>query len=173
MGADEDIKIGVASVTYKGTNLGHTKGGVVVSYGPEYTDITADEYGKTPVDKALAGEKVTIKVPLAEEAWSNFKVAMPAGRQATGVAGTNLEVGADAGKLLSEEAGILRLHPTARAAGDLTKDFVGYKAVATGSAELNFKVDEERVIEVTFELLIDETKVAGNRLFHIGIDSIS
>jgi len=43
-----------------------------------------------------------------------------------------------------------------------------YKAYVASAVTLNHKIDEEKLVEVTFEALLDETKTDGNYLGMIG-----
>ena len=158
-----NVKLGVCSVTFNGVPLGHTKGGVVVTYTPDYHDVTVDQYGNTVVEKVLIGEKLTAKVPLAESTLANLAVAIPAG-DGTG----NLTIGKQAGELMAQYAKELVLHPIANEANDLDEDVVFFKALNTGEVALNFMFDGERVVEVTFEALLDETQTDGSYLGLIG-----
>jgi len=162
-----NIKIGACSVVFGTTNLGHTKGGVEVTYSPEYADITADQYGNTPIDKALIGETMTVKVPLTESQVANLAIAMPLG-ELDGATDARLTVGKDAGARLAAEAAKLVLHPLVNAANDLSDDIVLHKAAVHGEVVLPFMVDEQRVIEVEFVAFIDTTKSTGNYLGHMG-----
>lgn len=157
-----NIKIGACSVSFNGADLGHTKGGVTVNYSPEYADIQADQYGNTVIDKALIGEKLTVKVPLAESQVANLAKAIPLGT----LAGTNkrLTIGKDAGARLAALAAQLVLHPLVNAASNRDDDVVIYKAVVSEEVELSYAVDEERVVEVTFTALIDTAKASGSYL---------
>lgn len=162
-----NIKIGACSVVLGTTNLGHTKGGVEVTYSPEYADITADQFGNTVIDKALIGEAMTVKVPLTESQVANLAIAMPLG-ELDGATDGRLTIGKDAGARLAAEAAKLVLHPLVNAANDLSDDIVIHKAVVHGEVVLPFMVDEQRVIEVEFIALIDTTKSTGNYLGHMG-----
>lgn len=169
MAADIDnVKIGVCSVTFDDVDLGHTKGGVVLSYAPEYHDVTVDKYGNTPVDEVLIGERFVARVPLAEATLANIQVAIPAGE----TDGSKVTVGKDSGESMAASAAELVLHPIANDSDDLSEDVVIYKAVVTNTVEVGFTYDGERVLEVEFTALIDESKSSGNRLGLIG-DSTS
>lgn len=159
-----NVKLGVCSVSFDGTDLGHTKGGVVVTYEPSIHEKTVDKYGETVVDAIVTGERLTAKVPLAESTLSNLGIAIPAGTES----GSKLNIGVDAGESLSGDAAELVLHPSANDADDLTEDVVFRSAVSIESVELNFMVDEEKVFEVTFLALIDESQSAGEYLGFIG-----
>lgn len=165
MGDITKVKVGVCSVTYNGLDLGHTKGGVEVSYEPQHMDVSVDKYGETVVEKYLTGEKFTAKVPLAEFTIANLRNAIP---QATfaGAANARILIGASAGQSAKADAYQLVLHPIGE--GTRAFDIVMHKAYVASTIELMHKVDEVKVIEVTFEALLDETKSDGNYLGLIG-----
>ncbi len=160
-----NVKVGACSVTFNTTDLGHTKGGVEVSYEPIYHDVSVDKYGETVVEKYLIGEKITAKVPLAELTIANLKVAMPQGTFA-GAANARLTLGKTAGQRAGASAAQLVLHPLNM--GTRANDIVLHKAYASSTVDLKMKVDEENVYEVEFEALLDETKSDGNYLGLIG-----
>lgn len=160
-----NVELGVCSVTFNSVDLGHTKGGVEVSYEPEYKDVSVDKYGNTVVEKYLIGEKLTVKVPLAEFTIANLKVAMPQGSFA-GAANARVTIGATAGQVASTDSAQLVLHPLSE--GTRRHDMVIHKAYVSSTITLNHAVDEEKIIEVTFEALLDESKSDGNYLGYIG-----
>lgn len=159
------VKVGVCSVSFNGLDLGHTKGGVEVSYEPSHHDVTVDKYGETPVEKFLLGEKLSVKVPLAEFTIDNAKIGIPQGQYA-GAANRRLTIGASAGQSGRADAAQLVLHPINE--GTRQHDIVLYKAYVDSQVVLAHRVDEEKIIEVTFIALLDETKSDGNYLGLIG-----
>jgi len=163
-----NVKLGVCSVTFGGTDLGHTKGGVEVVYTPEYHDTTVDKYGNTVARKTLIGEKLVARVPLAESQLSNIAVAIPGSTNDSDMQ----TIGRGAGYDLDGSDAELVLHPTANTSGDRTEDVILYKAVVSNEISLKFMVDDEKVIEVEFEAIIDESKDDGSYLGLIG-DSAS
>ena len=162
-----NVKMGVCSVTFGTTALGHTKGGVTVTYEPDIHDITVDQYGSTPAEKVLIGQKLKATVPLAESSIANLAIAIPEGEAGA----ESIKIGGKVGLRLSDVAETLVLHPIANDSDDLSEDVVIYKAVVTNSIEIPFKVDEERVIELEFEGLVDETRDDGDMLGLIGDSS--
>lgn len=166
MGDVTKVKVGACSVTYNGLDLGHTKGGVEVSYEPEYKDVAVDAYGNTVVDKYLVGEKFTAKVPLAEFTIANLKNAIPQSTFA-GAANARILIGQKAGQnKASSLTAQLVLHPLNE--GTRAFDIVIHKAYVASTITLSHTVDGEKLIEVTFEAILDETKTAGNYLGLIG-----
>lgn len=159
------VRVGVCTVTFNGTDLGLTKGGVTVSYEPSYHDIAVDQYGETIVDSVLVGEKFSAKVPLAESTIANMKVAMPNGTFA-GAANKRLTLGKTSGTRQSTLAAQLVLHPQNE--GTRVNDVVIYKAFVNSTIELAHTIDGEKILEVEFMALLDSTKSDGNYLGLIG-----
>lgn len=162
-----NVKVGVCDVYFNGTHLGHTQGGVEISYEPEYHEVAVDAYGSTPVEKYLMGERLTAVVPLAEYTQANLRIAMP---QATSAgAGDRSTVGAKAGKQATTDAAQLILHPVGES--DNAFDVVFHQAYVDSVITVSHKNDEDRIIEVTFVALLDESKSDGNYLGFIGDSS--
>ena len=159
-----NVKLGVCSVKFNNVDLGHTKGGVTVTYEPTYHDVTVDMYGETPVDKRLLGEKLLAKVPLAESTLANLQIAIPEGT----TSGSKLTIGSTVGDSLADESKQLVLHPIANASDNLDDDVIFHKAVVSSTIEMPFANDGEKIIEVEFTALLDETKSDGNYLGFIG-----
>lgn len=163
------VRLGVCSVTYKGTDLGHTIGGVEFTYSPEYKEVMVDKYGKSVVEKFLVGERVKAKFSLAEWTLANLQVAID---QSTLQGDDSVSGGSVAGKRASTKAGLLVLHPIENAASVKDDDISIYKAtVAGGELTIALNNDGERVLPVEMDGLIDENRSDGNMLFFIG-DSV-
>lgn len=173
MGNLQNVRIGACSVTFGGTDLGHTKDGAEFEFERKFEDLMVDQYGETPVDMALTGQNLRIKVFLAEVTAANLEVAIPENNYETGGSGTKVGLGTDAGYLLRADSAELVLHPLKNESSDTTEDITVYKAVSAESVPLNYKIDEQRIVEVTFRALIDETKGNGRRLGHIGPSDFS
>lgn len=159
------IALGVCDATFDSVALGHTKGGVECVYEPVWHDVKVDQYGDTVVKKRLMGEKFTAKVPLAEYTVANLKVGIPAGT-VVGTSTKRLDVGSSAGKSSTTLAAPLLLHPVD--ATGVEHDIKIHKAMVGSQVTLSHVNDGERIIECTFEALIDESKTDGARLFSIG-----
>lgn len=168
------VTIGACRVTHGGVDLGHTLDGVELEFTREFEDLTVDAYGSTPVNKALTGQKMTAKFKLAEIDANRLNSAIPEGAHAVGGAGERVALGNNSGYLLGVDAKELILRPLRNVAGGSTADdVVIYRAVSIESVTLNYKVDEQRVIEVTMEGLIDESRGDGRLLGHIGSTNVS
>lgn len=170
----ENLRIGHVQVIFNSVNLGLTKDGAVVTYEPSFADVGADKYGETPVDKVLIGENLQVQVTLAEPSIGNLEEAIAASDTDTGAGGSRLNIGREAGfSLRDSAAAILVLHPIKNVAGDLREDVTIYRAAPIETVELAYKVNEQRVFQITFQALPDETYDNGRRLGHIGITNVS
>jgi len=163
------IQLGVCDVTYKGVDLGHTIGGVTVTYTPEYHETKVDKYGSSVVEKFLVGERMVAKGSLAEWTLANLQVAIG---QSTLSGDDSVTIGSFAGKKASLKAGLLLLHPIAAGASVRDYDVAIYKAVVTSELTIEHKNDGEKVLPVEFDGLVDENRSDGNLIGFIG-DSIS
>lgn len=166
-------RMGAASITFGGQTIGHTSGGVTFHYEPHLNDIIFDQYGDTPADKILGGENLQIVVNLAEPVVDLLQVAIPEGIQAGSGGNKRLTIGKDAGFSLRSVAAQLVLHPLDKTVSDTTEDVVIYKAVVADTVELNYEVDNQRVFQVTFQALLDESFGNSRRLGHVGTTNVS
>lgn len=153
--------------------LGQTHGGVEFSFEREFSDLVVDKYGNMPVDMALTGQNLLIKAILAEMTTENISRGIPEGNYAEQGTDSKLELGRDSGLLMSTIAGLLRLHPRRNAADNRDEDIYVYLAVSHETVELAYKIEEQRVLEVTWRALVDEDRDDGNRLGRIGDVDIS
>ena len=168
------VRIGACQVFYKSRDLGHTLGGVELSLDREFKDINVDKYGTTAVDKALTGQNFKAKVTLAQPDFYNLDVAMPESSAFDGAGGLDrVNIGTDAGFLLRGEGGLLVLHPLNKAVSDFSEDINIYIAVSVETVEMAYKVDEQRVLAITFQALVSESYDSGRRLGHIGPAAVS
>lgn len=161
-----NVDLGTCDVYVGGRHIGHTIGGVEVVYSPEFHETKVDKYAGA-VERWLIGESLMAKVPMAEATLTNLKEAMTHATAGSGF----VSIGSKAGKRSSTAAELVRLHPIGNADADKSDDVVIYRATVTNEITIPFKNDGEKVIEVEFTGLIDESKSDGNLLGLIG-DSV-
>lgn len=174
-GQFDSIRIGVCDIYWTpncgyGSEiyLGLTKGGVELTYTPEFYDLTVDQYGKTPVDSVLIGEAVSVKIPLAETDLNKLSLFAPtATAHTSGGKIERLTFGQRPGLRLGRHAGVLRFHPVAMG-DDSSEDVTIYRAVNKGALQLNYKLDSETIYELEIVALIDRNRMNGELLFEIG-----
>jgi len=169
MASITNVRVSAATIRFKGNDLGHIQGGVTIIYSPEYHDVQVDKYGSSIAEKVLTGENLKVECNLVESTVANYLIGIPASTSAG--AGDRATIGRQAGRRMSTDAGELVVHPEENGATDYSDDVVIHKAVASADMESAFEVDGERLVPVTFQAIIDETKVDGNLLGHIGDSS--
>lgn len=153
----DNVHLGRCDIEYNNIDLGATLGGCEFHYIPEYHLTKVDNY--TGYAKStLVSERATAVVRLAESSIANLKVAMPAGTTSGAATPTSIYVG-DGTPHTGYE---LKLSPV-----DTSYVITVYKAIVVSEVTLPFVVDGERMVEVTFEALVDTTKDAGKRLYDI------
>lgn len=73
----KNIHIGVGRISFKGADLGYTKGGIEMSVETETVPVTVDQFGETVVKENIKGRKVEISVPMAETTYANIAATLP------------------------------------------------------------------------------------------------
>lgn len=165
---------GPCRITLDGVDLGHTLGGVLFTANREFTKVMADKYGSTPLDFVLNGTEATIEMSLAQTEYLQLDKSMPETSSYDG-AGTadRADIGGDAGYSLRQDAKQMVIHPLKNAATDFSDDITLYLVASTGNVELPYRVDEQKVLALTFTALVSEAFGAGRRLGHIGPAAVS
>lgn len=140
-----NFKIGAGALSIDGRDVGYTtEEGAVVTYEPDVHLHLSGQFGTTPVRGSLVGQNLSVEVWIAENTFSNIEDAF---------------------------AGVTRSGDTAKFGGNAGVEIVGKELVLTpfdGSAswtfknaipispvETAYKVNDERILQVTFRALID------------------
>ncbi len=121
----------------------------------------------------MNGENLMIKATLAEPTKTNTDRAAGGTTYESGSAGDRVHFGRKTGYLLSQDAVELVLHPRDRAATDYSKDITIYRAITKEAIELSYTVEDQRVLEITYNALPDDTKIDGRLLGRVGPNLIS
>lgn len=164
-----NVELGAVDVQINGVDVGHCKGGAEVTYEPNYHEVMVDKYGETPVEARLNGERLIAKVRFAEFTIVNLKKAMPQ-TQFAGAGNARITFGRNAGARATDSAVELTLHPSNLNTRE--HDVILYKAYPISAITLNHVNDEDKVIEVEFLALVDESKANGNYLGMIGDSTV-
>jgi hypothetical protein len=162
--AFENLEMGPCDVTFKGTDLGLTKGGVEVEFGTEITNIVADQYGDTAIDSVIKGRSIKVTVPMAERDLTRLASVFP-GSSLVGTTTKRLVINAATGTSLRALAGPLVLHPHGVVSTDASKDLTVPLAMSKGDIKFAYKSDDQRVYSVEFEGYVDLTT---GELFNMG-----
>ena len=163
----ENVKLGVCRVTFGGTDLGFTKGGVEVSVETQTHEVTVDQMGDTPINEYITSRSCTVTVPLAETTLENLVKVMPGATLVTDTVEATkkyVTVPTATGQSLLKVAQTLVLHPIANADSDKSDDFTVMRAATAGAMSYSYKLDDERIFSCEFKAYADED---GN-LFKVG-----
>ena len=76
MGESNFVEMGVCDVSFKGSDLGFTKGFVKVNYSTESLETTVDQLD-APVSEVISEQKFEVVVPLAEHSLARLSQLLP------------------------------------------------------------------------------------------------
>lgn len=165
---------GPQRITHGGIVVGHTLDGVELEAERELTEVEVDRYGHTPIDLVLSGNNLRLKFKMAQTDWDQWNIAIPETSSHDGSAARDrADFGADAGYSLRQDAKVLVMHPLANAEDNYSEDLTIYLAVSSETISVPYKIDEQRVIEVTMRALVSEAYGTGRRLGHYGPADVS
>jgi hypothetical protein len=142
-----DFRIGAGSLTIDGVDVGlTTEEGLVVSYEPDVHLHMSGKYGNTPVKASLIGQQLQLEAWIGEHTFDNIEDAYAGVTRA----GSRIKFGGVAGReIVGKE---LVLTPF-----DGTPSWTFLNAVPVSAVDANYKVNDERVIQVTFQAMVDAT----------------
>lgn len=153
----DNFRIGAGTLKIDGTDVGYTtEEGMVISYEPDIHFHLTGKFGTTPAKASLVGQKLTLEVWMAEHTFKNIENAY------AGVvnSGDKIKFGGLAGREITGHE--LALEPF-----DDTSAWYFRNAVPTGAVEAAYKVNDERIIHVTFQALVDDTVSDDENLGYI------
>ena len=156
MGKD-NFRIGAGSLAIEGEDVGlTTEEGVVVNYEPDIHLHLSGKYGTTPIKASIIGQMLTLEAWMGEHTFDNIEAAYAGVLQEDG----KIKFGGLAGREI--EGKELTLTPF-----DGTSAWYFRNAVPTSAVEAAYKVNDERVIHVTFTALVDENAADADNLGYI------
>lgn len=152
-----NFHIGAGSLSIGGTDVGLTnEEGMVVNYEPDVHLHLSGKYGNTPVKASIIGQTLTLEVWIAEHTKNNIEDAFAGVVQADG----KIKFGGLAGREVTGQTLILTPF-------DGTSAWYFRNAVPTSAVETAYKVNDERIIHVTFTAMVDEDAADADNLGYI------
>ena len=152
---------GPAQFTLGGTQLSHTQGGITVTAKPSQHLVTVDEFGTTTCGIRHTGDDVKMKVPFAEYTAAVLGAVYEAGRDQTAATGSKyLGIGRSAGYVYTTAAAQAVPYLTA----DAAKLVSMLKVTPVGELVQEFNVDKDRLLEMEFACILDETATDGEMI---------
>lgn len=152
-----NFKIGAGELYINGTSIGCTnQDGVTVTYEPDVHLHLCGKFGSTPVKASIIGKKITIKVAMAEVTSVNMVNALAGTISADG----KVKFGGAAGsEIVGKE---LKLVPF-----DGSESWIFRNAIPSSSVEVAYQAANERVFNVTFTALVDESFPVDENLAYV------
>lgn len=153
-----NVKVGVATLDFDGTDLGYTKGGVEVEVTTEKYTVTVDQFGQTPINDYIIGRTIMVTTPLAETTVDNLVFIMPGATKIVDSVDSEIvkaEVQSGVGTNLIDNVGELTVSPLATS--DASEDIVIPRAATGGNMSFAFNLDSERVFNVQWHGYPDPT----------------
>ena len=150
-----EINLGHADVTWGGTTLGHTMGGVTINIETTIVDAMTDDYGQSPVFGVYNGDTIEVTVPITQLASDTLETAFPFATLEAG----KLELGKVVGEKTTAHSAELVVQPKNSAFEGVS--LVVHEAVVVSRGEINFNNDEQTVIELTFRGYVDAASTTG------------
>lgn len=147
------VQLGTCLVSFDGTDLGLTKGGVEIAITMETHKVMVDQYGQTEINEYIMGRSLTVTVPMAETDLTKLVTVIPGATLVTdGTTSTKkkLVVPSGVGTSLLSLAGELVCHPVALDSSDKSQDFTVPITAPKGELNFAYKLDEERIYNVQF-----------------------
>jgi hypothetical protein len=153
-----DFRIGAGSLSIGSVgDVGYTtEEGMVVNYEPDVHLHLSGKYGNTPVKASLIGQKLTLEVWIAEHTFDNIELAYAGVVQED----NKIKFGGLAGREIEGQS--LVLTPF-----DGSESWHFRNAIPISAVDANYKVNDERIIHVTFQAMIDDNAPEDENLGYI------
>lgn len=165
IGTVANLELGACNVEFGAsgseTDLGFTKGGVVLTVTSPTVNITTDQFGQVILKQILVGRTATIRIPFAETDLLLMSKLIPAASHVIdSVDATkkktiiNTPIGKD---ILSAVANSLRLTKSIGgvASSNLNDRFRFFKAAPTGTVEFQFSIENQRIFATEWTAFAD------------------
>lgn len=151
-----NVKMGVCNIRYGTTELGHTKGGVKLSYKVESEAVETDQ-SDAPVDVVITKQPVEVSVPLVDYQLEKLAQLIPNCNlvvDSTSPEKKRLEITGSAGASLAKLAKPLVITPVQGSSNDIV---TVYHAVAIPEFDITYeKGSNVHVYNVRFQALQGE-----------------
>lgn len=167
------IQNDIVKVVFGGVNLGFTTDGIDLEYTPEMEDLLVDEFGASPMDIMSNGGNLSVTMRLSEYSTSLLVDLIPGSQRDVSGPDSRVTFGRSAGFRYRDFAKTLLLHPIKLADSDKSRDVLMHLGVVVEGPTTRLVGNEQRVSEVTFRALLDETKPEGEQMFILGDADVS
>lgn len=159
MASDVDNVLGGPGyVTLGGTAIGHSQGGITAKISPKTKEVTVDQFGVSAVNLRHTGDECRMTIPFAEWSAGTLAAVYNAGNnQTAGSGATYIGIGRSAGFIYTTVEAIILPFLTA----DVAKKITFHRSTPIGEFEIGFTPENDRLLNVEFANLVDESKTDG------------
>jgi hypothetical protein len=142
-----DYKLGPCYISFKGTDLGKTEGGVTVTLSNAFVELHTDQDGETPVDEQIVGTFIKVAGNLAEITIENMASILNETLVTDGTK-KKVEIKPNVGTSLFTAGGELIIKPydAGIVSTDANEWITLHKAGMKATADLAFNRSDQRVI---------------------------
>lgn len=167
MASDVDNVLGGPGyTTLGGTAIGHTQGGITAKISPKNRPVTVDQFGVSEVNIRHTGDESRMTIPFAEWAAATIAEIYNPGNDQTAGSGANyMGIGRSAGYIYTTQAAVIIPFLTAEAA----KKISFHRSTPIGEFEVGFNNENDRIFNIEFANLVDESQDDGELIGKIEI----
>lgn len=150
---------GPAQFKIAGTQISHTQGGISLNVKPSQHNVVVDKFGTTICGIRHTGDDVKMKAPFAEYSAAALAAAYEPGNDQTaaGSGSKYMGIGRSAGYIYTTAAATVVPYLSA----DAAKIVSMLKVTPVGELVQDFNYDKDRLLEMEFACILDETATDG------------
>ncbi len=166
------MELSPCRVKFKGVDLGGTLSSVSIKPVYKKSEIKADQFGDSPLDRRVSGLRLTIETELTEvKNKDNWLAVFPHLRDTGSGSGRVVDFVSRISQSDLDLAGALLLHPLSLADSDVSGDFSAPLACASAESEYILGPDKQTVLKIVWNIYLD-TSVTPAFLARYGDQSI-
>lgn len=167
-----NMELTPCQITYNSVDLGGSLGNVVVTAKYTKSDIKADQFGTTVLDRRVSGLEINVATEIAEVKNKDFwKVVFPHANEITSGSVKAIQFNSAVGDGDISNSHQLLLHPLSIAAGTVDFDHTFFKATASAESSFELSPTSQAKLKVVFNVLPD-TSVQPARFYRYGDTTI-
>lgn len=166
------MELSPCKVTFNSVDLGGSLGNVVISSKYMKSEIKADQFGQTVLDRRVSGVEVMVTTELAEiqnkDVW---KAVFPHATLITSGANKALQFDSAIGDGDLSNSHQLSLHPLSKDVSDVSTDHTFFKACASAESTFELSPTAQAKLKIVWHVLPD-TGVSPARFYRYGDTTI-
>jgi hypothetical protein len=166
-----NMELSPMQVFANGVDLGATLKGVKVGIKTMKSNIMADQFGKSVLDRRVSGHALTVETELAEVLNKDIWKRVFASQKKVGTGPYAMYFASAIGSSDLANAVQLTLHPLSKAANDKSEDLTFYVASPDENSDPAWNADNQTALKIVWNVYLD-TSVQPARLMFFGDTTI-